>query len=80
MVSVIVQNVGGDSIHPIGSIIGTAMGGSSSGDVVGTAIASFSITEGERPTLINASARSYLLRLTVKYLVDNSKESNCNLR
>ena len=65
MVSVTVQNVGGDSIHPIGRTIGTAMSGSSSGDVVGTATASFSIIDGERPTLMNASARSYLLRLTV---------------
>ena len=65
MVSVTIQNVGGDSIHPIGSTIGTAMIGYLSGNVIGTATASFSIIEGERPTLINASARSYLLRLTV---------------
>ena len=65
MVSVTVQNVRGDSIHPIGSTIGTAMSVSSSSDDVGTATASLSIMEGERQTLMNASARSYLLRLTV---------------
>ena len=65
MVSVTVQKAGGDSIQPMGRTIGTAMRGSSSGDVVGTATASFSIMEGARPTLMNASARSYLLRLTI---------------
>ena len=65
MASVTIQNIGGDSIHPIGSTIGTAMRGSSSGNVIGTATASFSIIEGERPTLINVSARLYLLRLTI---------------
>ena len=34
---------------------------------VGNPIASLSIIEGERPTLINGSARLYLLRLTVPY-------------
>ena len=67
MASVTVQNVGGDSIHPVGSTIGTAIRGSSSGDVIETATASVSIIEDERPTLINASARSYVLRLTVPY-------------
>ena len=80
MVSVTVQNVGGDSVHPIGSTIGTPMRGSLSGNVVGTATASFSIIEGERLTLINVAARLYLLRLTLKYLVENSKKSNCDLR
>ena len=80
IVSVTVQNVGGDTIHHIGSTIGTAMRGSLSGNVVGTATASFSIIEGERLTLINVAARLYLLRLTLKYLVENSKKSNCDLR
>ena len=52
MVSVTVQKAGGDSIQPMGRTIGTAMRGSSSGDIVGTATASFSIMEGARPTLI----------------------------
>ena len=65
MVSVTVQKAGDDSIHPMGSrTIGTAMRGCLSANVVGTTTASFSIMEGERPTLMNASARLNLLRLT----------------
>ena len=64
MVSVTGQKAGGDSIHPMGRTIGTEMRGSLSANVVGTATASFSIMEGERPTLMNASARLNLLRLT----------------
>ena len=65
MVSVTVQKAGGDSIYPMGSkTISTAIMGSLSVDVVGTT-ASFSIMEGERPTLMNASARVNLPKFTI---------------
>ena len=74
MVSVTVQNVGGDSIRPIGSTIGTAMRGSLSDNVVGTATASLSIIEAERPTPINVSARLYLLSMSAnKWTVTRSE-------
>ena len=56
--------MGGESIHPIGKTIGTAMRGTLSGDAIGTATASFSIIDGEKLTLMNAPMRSYLFKLT----------------
>ena len=64
MVSVTMQKAGDDSIHPMGRTTGTTMRGSVSANVVGTATVSFSIMEGEMPTLMNVSARLNLLRLT----------------
>ena len=65
MVSVTVQKAGDDSIFNMGRTIETAMRGSLSVDAIGTATASFSIMEGAWLTLMNASARFYLLRLTI---------------
>jgi hypothetical protein len=67
MVAVTLQKDGGDSIHPMGRTIGTAMRGSLSVNVIGTATTNFSIMEGERLNLMNELARSYLLRLTIPY-------------
>ena len=58
---VTVQNIGGNSIHPIVSIIRTEMSWSSSSNVVGTTTYSSSIIEGERSTLLKVLARSVLL-------------------
>ena len=65
--SLTMQNIGGDSVHPIVSIIRTVMSCSSSSNLVGIAPASLSVIEGEWPTLKKVLARSYLLGLTILY-------------
>ena len=65
IVLVTLHNIRGDSIHSMSSTVMAAMRGSLSDNVLGTAIASLSIVEDEKPTFKNALARLNLMRLSI---------------